>query len=70
MEEKNSGTTTILAVATHSLLRRMIAMIAGHARRSWIFARRLHALGYLLEPILPHLNPLRHVAHRGVLCEE
>lgn len=58
-----------LADVTHSLLGRVIAMIAGHARRSWILARGLHALGDLLEAILPHLNPLRHVAHRGVLCE-
>lgn len=67
---KKFGNDDNLVVATHSLLRRMIAMIAGHTRRSWIFARGLHALGYLLEPILPHLNPLRHVAHRGVFCEE
>lgn len=58
-----------LADVTHSLFRRVIAVIARHARRSWILARGLHALGDLLEAILPHLNPLRHVAHRGVFCE-
>lgn len=64
---ENDGT---LADATHSLFRRVIAVIAGHARRSWILARCLHALGDLLEPILPHLNPLRHVADCSVFCEE
>lgn len=70
MEEKKFGHDGALADVTHSLLRRVIAVIAGHARRSRILTRGLHALGYLLKAILPHLNPLGHVAHRGVFCEE
>jgi len=70
VKKEKLGDDGDLADVTHSLFRRVIAVIAGHARRSWILARRLHALGYFLEAILPHLNPLRHVAHRSVLCEE
>lgn len=54
---------------THSLLRRVVAVITGHSWRSGILSRRLHTLRYLLETILPHLNPLCHVTHRRVFCE-
>lgn len=57
-----------LVLFTHGLLGRVVPVVAGHARRSRVLPGRLHALRYLLEAVLPHLDPLRHVADRGVLC--
>lgn len=54
---------------THSLLRRVIAVITGHPWRAWVLPRRLHTLRDFLEPVLPHLNPLCHVAYRRVFYE-